>query len=361
MTITNLSHCNEECYFGADFGGSSIRLLQLEKKGDGFDVVGWSQKKIPKGVIDQGKIIKKDDFINIFQEAMENVEGEFSSSNVMLTIPEETVFTRVISVPIIENKKELEETIKWETEATIPVAISDIYYDWQVLDKSEDKINILVMATDKDVVDNYLDIFDSLHLKVVALEPESLSMARSLIAQDSEDYTLLIDLGSRSSNFAVCKKNLPIFTANSSISGRMLTDIIIKELGLSFEKAERYKIKRGIEDNKIDGINRSAIFSPVLDTLVQEIKKTIEFLEENLSLKEQKKKVTKIVLCGGGSNLKGLGSYLTVKLKQPVALSNPWVNLSFVKKIPPISKENSQGFAPVIGLTLKSQDYVDVN
>ncbi len=91
------------------------------------------------------------------------------------------------------------------------MAISDIYYDWQVLDKSEDKINILVMATNKDVVDNYLDIFDSLHLKVVALEPESLSMARSLIAQDSEDYTLLIDLGSRSSNFAVCKKKSSYF------------------------------------------------------------------------------------------------------------------------------------------------------
>jgi hypothetical protein len=59
--------------------------------------------------------------------------------------------------------------------------------------------------------------------------------------------------------------------------------------------------------------------------------------------------------------LKGLSSYLSIKLKQSVIQANPWLNLNFVKKIPPISKQNSQGFAPVIGLTLKAQDYDKIN
>jgi type IV pilus assembly protein PilM len=279
----------------------------------------------------------------------------------MLTIPEEKVFTRVISVPFTDDKKSLEETIKWETESSIPVAISDIYYDWQILDQEKEKASVLVMAASKDVVDNYLEIFDSLNLRVIAVEPESLSMARSLIAKESQDYSLLIDIGNDSSNFAVCKKDVPVFTANSSISGRMMTEIAVKELGISFEKAESYKIKKGLEGSRINSAKNSAIFNSVLETFIQEIKKTIEFLQENLFLEEKNKKITKIILCGGGSNLKGLGSYLTVKLQQPVAQSNPWINLNFTKKIPPISKQSSQGFAPVIGLTLKSQDYAKVN
>ncbi|MCK5080769.1 MAG: type IV pilus assembly protein PilM [Candidatus Moranbacteria bacterium] len=359
--ITNFSHCSDSCYFGVDFTGSSLRLLQLENKGDDFEIIGWSQKKIPKGVINQGNIVKKEDFIEIFKESLESVHGSFSGSNIMLTIPEEKVFTRVISVPSADDEKSLEETIKWETESSIPVAISELYYDWQILKKEKNKVDVLVMASNKDIIDNYLDIFDGLGFKVIALEPESLSMARSLITKKFEDYALLVYLGTDSSNFAICKKNTPVFTANSSISGKMMTEVVVKELGVSFEKAERYKIKKGLESSQVNSKNSRIIFNSLLETLVKEMKKTIEFLQENLFSKEKNKKITKIILCGGGSNLKGLSSYLTVKLRQPVTQSNPWINLNFVKKIPPISKQNSQGFAPVIGLTLKAQDYEKID
>lgn len=96
------------------------------------------------------------------------------------------------------------------------------------------------------------------------------------------------------------------------------------------------------------------IFEAILLDLIKEITKTIDFLNENLFLEEKNKKIDRIILCGGGSNLKGLSSYLTVKLKQQVIQSNPWINFSFVEKIPPISKQKSQGFAPTIGLTLRT-------
>ena len=358
VAIANLSHCNENCYFGVDFSGASLRLLQLEKKSNGLEIAGWSQKKIPKGTNEQGKIIKKEVFIETFKEALDNVEGNFFGNNIMLAIPEEKVFTRVISIPAMEEGKALEEAIKWETESNIPVALKDIYYDWQILDKTKDQFNILIMAVSKEVVDNYLDIFDTLNLKIIALEPESLSTARSLIERGFQGYSLIVYIGTNSSNFAICKKNIPVFTADSSISGKMMTEIVVKNLGFSFEKAENYKIKKGLEDSEIDG---KVIFNPVLGNLIKEIKKTIEFLHENLFLEEKDKKITKIILCGGGFNLKGLSSYLSIKLKQSVIQANPWLNLNFVKKIPPISKQNSQGFAPVIGLTLKAQDYDKIN
>jgi len=361
IQITNFSRCSGGCFFGVDFSGASLKVLQLAKKGKGFDVVAWSQRKIPKGVIDQGKIVKKEVFVEIFKEAMEKAEGHFSGKEIMLTIPEEKVFTRFIPVPTSKEEHSLEDVIKLETESNIPVAISDIYYDWEIFNQDEKKASVLVMAANKEIVDNYLEVFDSLGLKTIALEPESLSMARSLITKDFKGYALLIDIGTDSSNFAVCKENIPVFTANSSISGRMMTEVVVKAKGFSFEKAERYKIKKGIEGSDTKGQKNSVIFNKLLETLVQEIKKTTEFLQENLFLEEKNKKITKIILCGGGSNLKGLDSYLTVKLRQPVEHSNPWINLNFVKKIPPISKQESQAFAPVIGLALKSEDYEKVN
>ncbi len=346
------------CNWGVYFSGSHLRMLQVDFKDEKSQILGWVEKRIPKGIIEQAKIIKKEVFIEIFREAVDDVNGIFCGKNITVTIPEEEVYTSVIEVPLIEDQKALKETLKWETESSMPVSVDDIYYDWQIIEKNENKMKVLVMATNKEIIDNYLEVFDELGFKVLAFEPESLSLARSLIKFDSKDeYTLLVNIGTDFSSFVICNKNIPIFNSSSSISGRMLTEIVVKEMGFSFEKAERYKIKRGTEEAGFLNGQEKNVFLPILEMLVEEIKKTKDFLNESLFLGKSEQKFSKIILCGGGSNLKGLDSYLTVKLKQLVTQSNPWINFSFDKKIPPISKQDSQGFASVIGLILRLKEY----
>jgi type IV pilus assembly protein PilM len=339
-------------YFGCDFGGSQIRLIQVENSRKKSEVIGWSQKKIPRGVVEHGIIKKTEDFIEIFREAYENVQGCFWGSDIKLTIPEEKIFTRVIEISLKEKDKKIEDLIKWETESSMPIAISEIYYDWQIIEKNQQTAKVLVMATEKKTVDNYLEVFDKLEFKTITIEPESLSMARSLIKPDTKGYFLIVDIGDNSSNFIICRDGLPIFTSSSSISGKTMTDLVVKELGFSFEKAERYKIKIGLEDYYAKNKKNKSIFNSVLISLINEIQKMSDFLDYNLFPGDEKKEIEKIILCGGGSNLKGLNSYLTVKIKKTVIQSNPWINFNFNNKIPPISKQDSQSFAPVIGLNL---------
>jgi len=351
--LFNFLKINRENHLGIDFSGSHLRLLEIRKDKKDFDIKAWSERKIPKGILEQRRIVKQEEFIDFFKEAIENSEGSFSERNVVLTIPEEKIFTRVITIPKVENKKSLEEIIRWEAEASMPVAISEIYYDWEIIKEDKEKTNVLIMATNREIVDNYLEVFNELNLNVLALEPESLSMARSLNLLGTEDYNLIIDLGDNSSNFIICKKGLPIFTSSSSISSKTITNTIVRVKGVSFEKAERYKIKVGLEESQLKNSKNKTLFDSFLTSLVDEISKMKEFLNYNLFLDEKNKKINKIILSGCGSNLKGLDSYLTIKLRQPVSQSNPWLNFNFNKNIPPISKQKSQGFAPVVGLTLK--------
>lgn len=342
---------NNSC-FGCDFGGSQIRLVQIEDSRKKPRVIGWSQKKIPRGVVEHGIIKKTEDFIEIFKEAYENVQGYFWGDDIKLTIPEEKIFTRVIEISLKEKDKKIKDLIKWETESSMPIAISEIYYDWQIIEENQQTAKVLVMATEKKTVDNYLEVFDKLGFKSIAVEPESLSMARSLTKFDAKGYFLIADLGDNSSNFIICRDGLPIFTSSSSISGKTMTDLVVKEFGFSFEKAERYKIKIGLEDYYAKNKKNKLVFDSVLTSLADEIQKMSDFLDYSLFPEDNKKEIEKIILCGGGSNLKGLNSYLTVKLKKTVIQSNPWMNFNFDNKIPPISKKDSQSFAPVIGLTL---------
>jgi len=67
------------------------------------------------------------------------------------------------------------------------------------------------------------------------------------------------------------------------------------------------------------------------------------------------KKIAKILLCGGDSNLFGFSEYLSYELKTPVELSNPWINItSFSEHIPEIELRESLIYTTALGLALRS-------
>ena len=67
------------------------------------------------------------------------------------------------------------------------------------------------------------------------------------------------------------------------------------------------------------------------------------------------KEVEKILLCGGGANLKGLANFLALELKSPVELGNPWINIlpEPLKEIPELPYEKSLSYTSTLGLALR--------
>ena len=62
------------------------------------------------------------------------------------------------------------------------------------------------------------------------------------------------------------------------------------------------------------------------------------------------KKVEKIILCGGGANLKGLAHFLSLELKILVEPGNPWINISEEIQLP---LAESIRYTTAIGLALR--------
>jgi Tfp pilus assembly PilM family ATPase len=74
-------------------------------------------------------------------------------------------------------------------------------------------------------------------------------------------------------------------------------------------------------------------------------------------MSKESAEIKKIILCGGGSNLKGIIPYLTKRLKKDVLMSDPWVNLNLGQNLPPINKADSVRYSTVIGLALRAINY----
>jgi type IV pilus assembly protein PilM len=346
----------EDTYFGIDLGDLFVKVLQLGKKGDNDFVQSYAIAPIPEGCIEEGRIIDKQKVAKVIRTAIATAgPKKINTKKVICSLPESKVFLRVLAIPKMEQA-EIGEAIKWEIEASIPLSVDQVYYDWQLIGETEDKQNVLTVAISREIVDDILEVLELVGLEVFGLEAESIAMTRSLIeaTAPSDEVSLLVDLGSKRTNFVVAEGNVPFFTSSIPFSSNGVTDAIAKTLGISNEEAEILKISEGVGCCHEEGSILNSI-KAYLEGLSLEIEKTIDFYQ-NINTKPGK--VGKIIICGG-ANLKGLVPYLAKRLRQKIYIGDPWVNLNFGERLPIINREKSLQFANAIGLAIRKKDYGD--
>lgn len=345
--------------FAVDINNSDLKIFQIENK-KGKDIVrGWSRKVLSPGVVVDFEIQKLDEFVAVLKEALSEASTKkIKGKSVIVSVPEDKVFLRIIKLPLMKDE-EVKEAIHWEVESHIPIAIDEVYFDWQVVKKGQTDMDILVAATPKRVVDTLLVAFEMVGLTVSVLESDSVATKRSVLGDDENEAVLVADIGIDGTSYFVYKDGYPVFSSSSSISGKLFTDAVSKEFGIELNKAEHYKTKIGLGSNKKERTEALKIYKPILLNLIQEMRKTIDFYNEKLAI--DGKKVEKVIMVGGGSNLKGLASYIALRLKKEVIQGDPWKNVRFNKQIPPISKEEAQSYITAIGLALRGckDEYFD--
>lgn len=337
--------------FAVDVNNSDLKVFQIECKEDKDIIRGWSKKVLAPGVVVDFEIQKVDEFVEVLKSALDEISGKgVKGKSVVVSVPEDKVFLQVIKLPLMEEK-EVQEAIHWELESHIPISVDEVYFDWQIVDRGKKDMDVLVAATPQKVVDSLIMAFEVAGLNVSVLEADSVATRRSVLGDEDKDPVLVVDIGIDGTAYFVYDKGYPVFSSSSSISGKMFTDVVSKEFGIELKKAENYKTRVGLGSNKQERDEALRIYKPILSNLIQEMNKTISFFEDNLA--SDNKKVEKVIMVGGGSNLKGLISYIALHLKKDVVQGNPWSNVRFKKQIPPISKGKAQSFITAIGLALR--------
>jgi type IV pilus assembly protein PilM len=349
--------------FGLDISDLSLKFLMLKKRGKKFSVVSFGESQIEPGIIEGGEIKDEEKLAKIVKEATKKVKTKY----VVACLPEEKAFLQVIKMPIM-SEEDLKSAIVFEAENYIPLPVSEVYLDCEIIPpvyNHLDHLDVLLAAIPKRTTDPYLRVLKKAGLKPIAFEIESLAIARALIKDQTTTYpVLIIDLGGTRSSFIIFAGKSVRFTTSIPVSGIHFTELIAKNLKISFEKAEKLKIIHGLKEGlkiklgekttleKVKGKIFEALI-PALVDLVQQIKKYIDYYQAHAylsGLPPNGKRIHKVILCGGGANLKGLKEFLELELKIPVEIGNPWINTGEVKNFP---KEKSLSFATAIGLALR--------
>jgi type IV pilus assembly protein PilM len=343
--------------FGLDISDSSLKIVKLKKSKKFFDLASFGETKIEEGVIKEGEIKDKKTLIEIIKKAVKEVKGEkLKTKYLIASLPEEKSFLEVIQMPKMK-REELKRAIYYQAENYIPLPVEKVYLDFEEILPIYDHLDhcdVLIAASLKEIVDSYLFCFKEAKLLPLALEIESLAIARALIKNGkSKVPLLLIDFGAKKTSFIIFSGYSVRFTTSLPVSSQILTELISKNLKVNLKEAERLKREQGI---KIEAI------IPALTDLTEQIKKYLTFYQTHAShehLPPNGKGVAKVYLCGGGANLKGLSDFLAKKLNLPVELGNPWINIlpENQKKALKLSLEESLKYTTALGLSLRGVLY----
>jgi len=348
--------------FGLDISDLSLKIIKLNKKRKGFDLASFGEQKIKPGVIEAGEVKDEDALIEAIQEGISKVKGErLKTKYVICSLPEEQSFLKVIQMPQLKDK-DLKMAVQYEAENYVPFPRDEVYLDSQVILPMRNHLDhkdVLLIAFRKAVVDPYVYCLKKAGLQPVALELESSSIARALIKDESVSQpTLLIDFGKTNTGFIIFSGNSLRFTGSVLVSSEDFTASISHNLKIDIAEAERLKIKYGIDKKSVRGKKVLKALTPSLTDALKQIKKYLNFYKTHTSreyLSDRCDGVQKIILCGGGSSLKGLTDFLSLELGIPIEIGNPWINVlaNSKKGASKLSIEESLKYTTAIGLALR--------
>jgi len=343
--------------FGLDLSDLSIKIASLEQNGQSLSLASFGRLDLPQNLIESGVIKKEQELIEEIKKAVRQVQGErISSSSCIVSLPETEAYIRVVQLPKMKSE-EIPEAIKWEIEANIPVALDDIYFDWQAVgNEMPNQTDILIGALPKVSVDPYLSVIKKAGLKPLAFEIESVAIARALIRENElSEPVIIVDLGARRTNLIIYCGRTVWFTTSLPISNISLTADVAKSLKISLEQAKEMKFAVGLDPEK-QGSQVFEAMEPRLLELTSEIGKYIEYWRaSSYSRRSGEGLIKKILLCGGGANLGGLPAFISGRLKVETVIGNPWVNIitPAAKEVPKIPFNESLSYATALGLALR--------
>ncbi len=346
----------KEPLFGLDIGSHTLKIVQVKKAGKAIKLVGYGNVQIPDGAVVEGIIADPEALAKAASSIIKNPSwGKISARHVALALPESRVFTRIISLPVMDDDQ-LTEAIRWETQQYVPMPIDDLYTDHEIVEQlphkpnDEPRQNVLLVAAPRAIVDSYIKFCEFLNITPSIIELSLSAVVRADIAFDqSSDHTLVADLGSISTDIAIYNKSLKL-TASIPIGGDKLTEIISSKLKISPEQAEEVKCKFGLGESDLKS-KVSAALSPQLTTLVTELRKVIKFYEQRDS-EQNERKISAVLLAGGGAGMPGLTEYLENALGTKVAVGDPWQNLS-TYPLKPLPRSVATVYTTSIGLALR--------
>lgn len=344
-------------YLGVDIGTTSIKVVEVKpgKKMPAVVNYGFSEESKflgrPTSAIQTSNLKLFDqEAAEILTSIVRNMKPQ--TTQVIASFPIFSAFVTVLDLPDMTSS-ELQSSIAFQAKQYIPLPISEVSLEWIKVGEYDDAKGyrhqqILLLSVPLEHINKFKKIFEDAGLELRWLELESLSLGRILIGSDPTP-TVVVDVGSRSTNIAFFEGGQLRFNGQSDFGGAALTQALASSLNVNPRRAEELKKERGLVGTGAE-YELSTIMLPFLDAIIGDVKKS-EFNYKGQFVNA--KPIERVILSGGGANLLGIEKYFERELTYPTVKASPFLRFEYPPIMEPLVPQLNSFFTVALGLGAK--------
>lgn len=317
---------------GLDINTTGIKVMSIDPKKwlvNGYGSLDLDPLRTKEALETEGDTFLADNLTALLSNSIVGTLG--STTSVTIAVPTSRSYTRTFTLPS-SAEKSLNEAVILEAEQYIPIPVSTLYIDYQVIERNHKTITVLMSAMSKVVIDNITHSAEKAGLFPVLIEPSINAVGRVLTAtEDGALPTVIVDIGTTNTDIAILDKGSIRVTGGIQAGGNTFTLDIAKKLNIALENAHQLKVLNGLSAGPRQQKIREAL-SPSLEKIVLETKKVMRYYNERIN---SERKLEQLLIVGGGSNIPGIGEYFTESLLIAARVASPWQKLDFGKNQEP--------------------------
>ena len=333
-------------FFALDIGTDAVRVVQLSSTGaDSWALQHYGYVPLDERAAGSGSA----ESLRRLGEVIMTAVGQsgIKDKNVAIGLPSNKTFTTVIDIASMPEA-ELKNTIKYQMDQYIPMAIDEAKVDWALLGQSlhdSKQQEVLLASTANAYAEEQLEFIESLGFNVIAAEPDPLAMIRSLLPAGIKDARLIIDVGEQSTDLAITFGDSPRLVRTIPMGLRSLIKAAVQNLNVQEDQARQFILKFGLAPDRLEGQVYRAI-ETTLDSFAAELVKSIKFFQTRYP----NTPVGGILLSGFSAVVPQFGEYVTAKTGVPSSVANPWQRVKVAQEDQQRLAGIASEFAAVIGL-----------
>src|SRR5690348_3885943 len=301
---------------GLDIGSSALKAIELRPVRNGFELVHIAHQNLQSDTIVDGHIID----LNHVSDTINRVwtDSGIKTNQVATSLSGHAVIVKKILLPQMSSE-ELDEQIHWEAEQYIPFDINDVNLYHEVIgqDGSSQNMDVLLVACKRDKIAQFTQVISQAGKQPVIVDVDAFALqnAYEVNYTPSPNQTVaLLDIGAAVMTINIVRGTTSIFTRDISAGGNQYTDLLQKELNLTFEQAEA--LKRGATpDQQVSMDQIQPAIQSVSEMLALEIQRTLDFFRATAV---DSPAIDMMLIAGGSSKVYQLTEYLSDKFQMPV-------------------------------------------
>jgi type IV pilus assembly protein PilM len=339
---------------GFDISDNSIKLVEFIKDRGQMVLGFYASSDIPAGTIQSGQIMNYTGLQKVITELQRRHKFIFVDAS----LPEEKAYLFTTTIDG-DADVAMRENIEFHLEENIPLAKTEVVFDFKVYKtytKAGKKYHdVIVSAVSRSVSESYVGLLKRSGLRPLSLSIEAEAIANAVVPRDENGTYLVVDLGRSRTGVSVVSETVIQLTSTIEVGGSQLSSLVAEKLRMSKDDAEMLKREYGLLGTSGREGEASEALRDGLSGIVREIDGQLRYWHSKTDGRGlRSRRVSTVLLCGGGALMKGIEAHFKRNLLVDVELANVWINVPFPKDyVPGISFEESLSYAAAVGLALQ--------